>query len=89
MSSGRWATRRGTGTAHPACDYWQNTGFWRHEAIVEELDRRLKGSTEPLGLLTHHLVHDRATWVFLDELLAEIAHHPGIVWPEPRQMFGV
>ena len=57
--------------------------------LVEELDRRLKGSTEPLGLLTHHLVHDRATWVFLDELLAEIAHHPGIVWPEPRQMFGV
>ncbi len=57
--------------------------------LVEELDRRLKGSAEPLGLLTHHLVHDRETWAFLEELLTDLVDHPSVEWPEPRALFGL
>lgn len=35
------------------------------------IQRRLSGKwDEPMGLLTHHLDHDEATWAFLDEFLA-------------------
>lgn len=33
---------------------------------------------EPIGLLTHHLVHDGATWRFVDRLLALLAGHPAV-----------
>ncbi|SHI76483.1 Predicted glycosyl transferase [Aureimonas altamirensis DSM 21988] len=33
---------------------------------------------EPVGLLTHHLIHDGATWRFVDRLLALLAGHPAV-----------
>jgi peptidoglycan/xylan/chitin deacetylase (PgdA/CDA1 family) len=37
--------------------------------LVEELGRRFaSGSAEPVGILTHHLVHDEAAWAFLGQL---------------------
>ena len=57
--------------------------------LVEELDRRLAGSSEPVGLLTHHLAHDAGCWAFLDELLPLLRGHPGVRWPRPRALFGI
>ncbi len=36
---------------------------------------------EPIGLLTHHLVHDAAIWDLLDRLLDRLAGHPAVEWP--------
>ena len=33
---------------------------------------------EPLGILTHHLDHDEATWSFLERLLGRVGAHPAI-----------
>ncbi|MBX3567754.1 MAG: polysaccharide deacetylase family protein [Rhizobiaceae bacterium] len=38
--------------------------------LVGQLDAGLSsGTPQPIGLLTHHLVHDEAAWAFLDRLL--------------------
>lgn len=49
--------------------------------LIEELRwRRESGSTEPLGILTHHLVHDEAAWSFLDRLFEATAGKTGCRW---------
>lgn len=53
-----------------------------------ELCRRRTNPDEPLGLLTHHLVHDAGCWDFLHEFLTIAAHHPGAEWPEVKDLFG-
>ena len=42
-----------------------------------EIERRLTGEDEPIGILTHHLVHAEASWDFLDELLGSDRQAPG------------
>jgi predicted glycosyltransferase len=37
------------------------------------------GRAEPLGLLTHHLVQDAATWAFCEALLARLALRPTVM----------
>ena len=39
---------------------------------------------EPIGLLTHHLVHDEAMWRFLEEFLTHTSVRPGIEWLSPE-----
>jgi len=48
-------------------------GSWRFLSRLRRLmaQRRASGQwDEPIGLLTHHLDHDRATWLFLERFLA-------------------
>lgn len=48
-------------------------GTWRFLSRMRRLlaQRRLAGQwDEPIGLLTHHLDHDQATWLFLETFLA-------------------
>lgn len=52
-----------------------------------QLTRRRNTGIEPLGLLTHHLAHDAASFDFLEEFLAIAAHHPGAEWPGVRDLF--
>ncbi|QDG78362.1 polysaccharide deacetylase family protein [Labrenzia sp. PHM005] len=52
-----------------------------------QLCRRRTNPQEPLGILTHHLVHDDGCWEFLDEFLAIAAHHPGAEWPHIKDLF--
>ena len=33
---------------------------------------------EPLGLLTHHLVHDDAIWSFVDNFVKKLKNHPSV-----------
>lgn len=34
----------------------------------------------PIGILTHHLVHDAQAWGFLDRLFTVTSGHPGCLW---------
>ena len=61
-------------------------------ALTGELSARRTGvveAAEPLGLLTHHLVHDSATWAFLDRLFGLVAAHPAARWRGAREVFGL
>jgi len=52
--------------------------------------RRLQGRwDEPVGLLTHHLDHDRAAWTFLADLLAFAPLRDIADWREPGELFGL
>lgn len=64
---------------------WQGTRGGRSEAelvaeLVAELRDRFAGSDEPIGVLTHHLVHDAAASDFLSALFAETGRHPAVLW---------
>jgi hypothetical protein len=48
--------------------------------LVAELQNRFEGSDEPIGLLTHHLVHDAAAWNFCDALFRETAGIKAVAW---------
>ena len=39
---------------------------------------------QPVGVLSHHLVHDAAAWRFLEDLLAWVEETPGVRWVRPR-----
>ena len=73
---------------------WRGTrGFIGWQRAWDVLDReialRLDGaSSEPIGLLTHHLVHDEACWDFLDTFLGCLDLRPPIVWPTVPELFG-
>lgn len=58
-------------------------------ACVHLADRRTGriDAAEPTGLLTHHLVHDRPAWVFVEAFLAAIAAHPASRWRAARELF--
>ncbi|MDY0882022.1 polysaccharide deacetylase family protein [Dongia soli] len=43
---------------------------------------------EPTGLLTHHLVHDAATWAFLDQLQDWLSRQAMIRWLSTGEVFG-
>ena len=48
--------------------------------IVQQLDAGLaEAQTRPIGLLTHHLVHDEAAWRFLGDLFA-VTRRAGLDW---------
>ncbi|MTI43749.1 hypothetical protein JM93_01638 [Roseibium hamelinense] len=52
-----------------------------------QLCRRRTNPDEPLGLLSHHLAHDKGCFVFLEEFLKIAAHHDGAEWPNIRDLF--
>lgn len=62
---------------------------WRsaHLRFDLQLTRRRNTNSEPLGLLTHHLVHDEASFEFLEEFMAIAAHHEGAAWPKVKSLF--
>ena len=58
--------------------------------MVSHLRDRREGrvpENEPTGLLTHHLVHDRTTWRFLQHLLQKLSEHPATQWLATTQVF--
>ncbi|EJB01659.1 hypothetical protein Rleg9DRAFT_0396 [Rhizobium leguminosarum bv. trifolii WSM597] len=64
---------------------WHGTRGGRAEVdlvaeLVAELEDRFAGSDEPIGVLTHHLVHDAAAWDFLSALFATTGRHPAVDW---------
>jgi hypothetical protein len=55
---------------------------------VVEVARNIMDEAEPIGLLTHHLVHDEDTWTFCERLLETFAGRPGIRVAAATQLFG-
>ena len=49
--------------------------------LVQHLVARRSGyrdAAEPTGILSHHLVQNEATWLFLDNLLGFLSRHPAV-----------
>ncbi|GGB41131.1 hypothetical protein GCM10011316_11350 [Roseibium aquae] len=71
-------------------DWRKGRGFIGWAEASRRLDlqlcRRRTNSSEPIGLLSHHLVMDEGSFTFLDELLRIAAHHPGADWPGVRSL---
>ncbi len=44
---------------------------------------------EPTGLLTHHLVHDAASWQFLDSFFDRLRRRTGVRWLSPHDAFSL
>ncbi|MGO6723055.1 polysaccharide deacetylase family protein [Rhizobium ruizarguesonis] len=70
---------------------WHGTRGGRSEAelvaeLVAELRDRFAGSEEPIGVLTHHLVHDAAAWDFLSALFAVTGGHPSVRWSSTSEL---
>ena len=73
---------------------WRGTrGFIGEEAAlriaVKHLEARRRGevdASEPTGWLTHHAVHDRETWLFLERLFERTASR-GARWIDPVELF--
>jgi peptidoglycan/xylan/chitin deacetylase (PgdA/CDA1 family) len=60
---------------------WHGTRGGRPDAVLmDELATAISRSDAPVGLLTHHLVHDAQVWGFLQRLFALTHGHPGCVW---------
>lgn len=63
---------------------WHTTrGCRDHALLVDDLMTHLKRtgrSGEPIGILTHHLVHDEAAWAFLDQLFTLTGSSPCCRW---------
>lgn len=60
-------------------------------ALAAHLAARREGRAdpdEPTGLLTHHLVHDDAGWVFLEELAGRLSGRRGLRWIAAAEAFG-
>ncbi|MDK4740135.1 polysaccharide deacetylase family protein (plasmid) [Rhizobium sp. CB3171] len=72
---------------------WHGThGGWPHAELVgylvRELQNRFDGNSEPIGILTHHLVHDALAWDFIATLFEETAAHAAIDWRHVGDFMG-
>lgn len=54
--------------------------------LIAELRSRFEEDVEPIGILTHHLVHDATAWDFLTQLFAKTAGHPAVRWQTVREL---
>lgn len=60
---------------------WKGTRGGRNpEELVVELTARVHDTQGPIGVLTHHLVHDEQAWAFLQSLFALVTGHAGCNW---------
>lgn len=70
---------------------WHGTGGGRDHGelvsgLIGELQRRFDGDPEPVGVLTHHLVHDKTAWEFVERLLLATSGHPALEWVSVADM---
>jgi predicted glycosyltransferase len=74
---------------------WHGTrGLAPTDTIIAQLaaaiSARLAGEAdadEPIGLLTHHLIHDESVWRFCEALLDRLRMHENLIYPSPRALF--
>lgn len=57
------------------------------QAIIAQLQHAFDGG-QPVGLLTHHLVHDESAWLFLERLFAVTARAEASAWLPIRTLIG-
>lgn len=67
---------------------WRRGGFVGAEKVLRQLLGALQsGGDQPIGLMTHHGVHDAALWQFLEQLLTFLGPHPGARWLDAPTVF--
>jgi hypothetical protein len=71
---------------------WKDTrGFVGHDAaiaaLVEALSHSRSATSEPVGLLSHHLAMDEGAWDFLNLLLGKATKLPGVRLGSARDLF--
>lgn len=64
---------------------WVGTRSCRPESelvalVIAELQNRLAGNDEPIGVLTHHLVHDQSCWDFMTKLFEATEDSAAVRW---------
>jgi len=71
-------------------DWRAGRGFIGWDAARMRLDlqlaRRRTNPSEPIGLLSHHLVQDEGCFGFLDEVLQLTSDHPAVRWPKVTEL---
>lgn len=56
--------------------------------LARAIGARIAGATkEPIGLLTHHLIHDEAIWAFCERLLERLGRSPVLRYPFVGELF--
>jgi hypothetical protein len=92
----RKVSRAGLVQVNAHCDImdWHTRGFAGDGLalgfVVAHLRAKLDGaadSAEPTGLLTHHLAHDEAAWIFTEALLRRTQAHRAASWRDPAGIF--
>ena len=73
-------------------DWRGDRGFIGEAAALEAIVARLAllragASAHPLGVLTHHLMHDEAAWAFLAKFAARTGGHRSVRWPTVAKIF--
>ena len=59
---------------------WRGTGRAKElDTLLAEIAQALRRDA-PIGLLTHHLIHDAGAWAALDRVLALTSGHPRTGW---------
>ena len=53
---------------------------WLARELAKLLQLSRCGTRAPIGVLAHHLVHDRLAWQFLEELFEVTVHHSAVRW---------
>jgi predicted glycosyltransferase/peptidoglycan/xylan/chitin deacetylase (PgdA/CDA1 family) len=61
-------------------------GLIDHLTLLTQFCDTLKNK-EPLGILTHHLVHDEWVWSFMDRFLAMLKQHSHLSFLGARELF--
>jgi hypothetical protein len=56
--------------------------------LVKELDRRYANGDEPIGIMTHHLVHDATAWDFVETLFAVLSESRAARWHALDDLIG-
>lgn len=70
-------------------DWRGGRGGRSHEELVSEVNMHLRRAGQgggPIGILTHHLVHNEAAWSFLARLFDTCAQHGGCRWLAVRDL---
>jgi hypothetical protein len=58
-----------------------------YAGLCREVSRRLDGASEPIGIMTHHLVQGEESWSLLEDVFALLRTHPAAVWPTIPALF--
>lgn len=75
-------------------DWRGDRGYLGDETVLDQVVGHLRARRtgtvdreEPTGLLTHHLVHDKACWRFVERFVASVSAHAGAVWLGAEEVF--
>ena len=67
-------------------DWKGSRGCRDHNVLAAELIDHIEHTPGPIGLLTHHLVHDESAWHFLEQIMDITTAQHGCEWVSVRQL---